>query len=399
MPLYRYKAINQSGKRVSQTLQADNPAQVAEYLKAHNLFAVEIVDAALHKAKKVQLKTSDKIFFTQNLSVLLSSGISLGPALNAIVQDVTTKSTVNFYTSLIAELEKGAPLSKALAQYPDVFDTVYISLIQAGENSGKLAVVMESLTESLEKDSRMANQVKSAFLYPGFVFSTLILLGIVIVFFVLPRLTKIFADLNVSLPITTRLLIKFGNFVSTQPFTMLAIILSFFAAAGILLRMSRTRLIITNWLIRLPFIKPIVTNLDLSRLSSTLALLLNAGVPIQQALSVAGGVIRNPQLRTEFRECEKKLANGVTLGQAFTASSLPRTFVSLVSLGEEAGSIAQIFTNLAIHYQNLLDVSIKNFTGILEPMLTLIVGLIVGVVVISVMVPMYQFIGNLGSIK
>src|SRR3989344_1516922 len=210
MPQFRYVAINQSGKKVKESLASSSREEVMTYLTSQNMVPVEIRDITFRGRGRRDLKTSEKVFFTQNVSVLLTSGISLGEALAIIANDTPNKKSAQFYESIRIDLEKGAPLSKALSKYPTTFDTIYLSLIEAGENSGELAGVMDNLAKSIEKDERTVHQVKSAMVYPGIILITLVIMGLAITFFVLPKIIQVFESLEVKLPVTTQLLITLG---------------------------------------------------------------------------------------------------------------------------------------------------------------------------------------------
>jgi type II secretory pathway component PulF len=400
MAQFKYTILDASGKRVTQVMRSTTKQDVAQYLSQQGYYVINIQEQSGRATKLAkQLKPSDKITFTQNLGVLLSSGISLGEAVSIIAEDTEDKSVSAFYQAILADLERGHSFSKALAQYPLIFDPIYISLVEAGENSGKLEVVMDNLAKSIQKDVRTLQQVKSALMYPAFVLASLFILGALITFFVLPRITKIFESLNVELPFMTRMLVWFSNFVSNNTVPLLIGMFLCGVGAIFLLRSQRTKRFMSKAAVRLPVIKQVIHYLDLSRLSSTLSLLLNAGIPIQQAIAIASGTVKNPQLNQEFRKTADDLAAGKSLAASLQETSLPKTFISLVSVGERSGNISNVFTNLAEHYEELLDTAVKNFTGILEPVLTLVVGLIVGGVVITVMVPLYQFIGNLEAVQ
>lgn len=400
MPLFRYTAIDHNGLRVSKTITANSKTDVTNFLTQNQFFIVSIDDVSGKPVKpSKQLKPSQKIAFTQNIAVLLSSGISLGEAITIIADDTTDKSASMFFRTIQAELERGTAFSQALAHYPAAFDTVYVSLVEAGENSGQLDNIMKNLAQSLEKDVRLQSQVRSALLYPMFVLGSLFVLGGLIMFFVLPRITKVFEQLNVQLPLSTRLLIKFSSLVANYPIPLLLAILAIIAGGIFFARSRRGKNFFGRLALMMPFVKQIIVNLDLSRLSATLSLLLNAGVPIQQAMRIASGTVRNVKLTKQFQLAAEKLATGTTLAQSLQNTGLPKTFIALVAVGERSGNIASIFDSLAAHYDNLLETAIKNFTGIIEPVLTLVVGLLVGLVVITIMVPIYQFVGNIQNVR
>ncbi|HEY1074797.1 MAG TPA: type II secretion system F family protein [Patescibacteria group bacterium] len=396
MPNFRYTVLDPTGKRFTKLMAAANRNEVAKFLQQNKYFIIDITETTVRRINRsTPLNQRDKISFTQNIAVLLSSGISLGEAVTIVEQDSSSKSAASFYTSIRNDLEQGTALSKALAHYPNLFDSVYISLIEAGENSGELSEVMNSLASSIEKDQRTLSQVKSALLYPAFILASLVGLGVVLGFFVLPQITKVFAQIDTELPFATRMLVSLSNTLSSYPIPILSGVMLLIAGILTYIRTAQGKKFISHLSTITPLIKPIILNLDLSRLSSTLALLLNAGVPIQYAFKIAAGTLKNQRLRQELESTAEKLASGISLSQSLQTSSLPRTFVALVAVGERSGKVAAIFEGLGHHYEGQLDSALKNFTSLLEPMMTLFIGLLVGGVVITIMVPIYQFVGNL----
>jgi type IV pilus assembly protein PilC len=399
MPQFKYTVVDPTGKRYSKIITADDKNTVIALLRKSNLYVVEVKDATKQLfSQGKNLSTVDKIFFTQNIAVLLSSGVSLGEALSIIAEDTANKAKSTLYEAIRSDLESGYPLSTALSHYPNTFDPIYLSLVKAGESSGELDTILNSLAKSLEKDARTKNQVKSAFVYPALILASLVGLSVVLVVFVLPKLTKVFEDLRVELPITTRILVGISSLVTNNLLVSGILFVGIIVGGIFLLQVPAVKDFAAKAAHKFPYIKNILLNSDLVHLSSTLALLLNAGVPIQNALDISAGTVGNPRLQNELKQTVTKISTGRMLSQSLRETSLPKTFVALIGAGEQSGKIASIMETLNEHYQELLDTSIKNFTALLEPALTLIVGLVVGGVVISVLLPIYQFIGNLQSV-
>ncbi len=398
MPQFNYTAVDGQGRRVTQVITATSKIDVANMLKQNNLFVLEIAEIAEHRRKlPKRLSMTDRIFFSQNIATLLSSGMSLSASLAAISEDTENRGIIPLYVAIRHDLERGFPFAKALSRYPEIFDNIYVSLIQAGENSGKLEDVMQQLADRLEKDSRTINQVRSALMYPTLILSSLFVLGGLIITFVLPKLIPVFTDLKVKLPITTRMLIGLSQLITHHTvvfFSSLAVM----AVLAVLIYRSRWgKRTIATASVHIPVVSKMINYLDMARIASTMSLLLSAGVPIQKAIEIASGTVKNPKLKIQLETAAKDLATGSTLAQSLSNSTLPKTFVALIGVGERSGNIDKIFGTLADHYEDLLDTSVKSFTGLIEPILTLFVGLIVGGTVLSVMVPIYSVVGNFGK--
>lgn len=397
MPTYTYIAINPEGKRITQTLTASSPEAAYAKLQKERYFVVNLREQSKSSLKHFHLSLRQKIYFTQNIATLLSSGISLGEAISIIAADTKDKRVAAFYQHILEDLERGTAMSDSLSHFPDSFDEIYLSLVRSGENSGHLDTVMDSIGKNLERDARTIQQVRSALMYPSLVFMALGGLGLIIVFFVLPKLTKIFSELDVTLPLLTRILIKTGEFVGGNMLISALAILFALIMLIVLYHIRPLRTRIMQVLIRLPLIQPVVENLDLSRLTATLSLLLNSGVAIQDALTISAGTVQDKNLVIALRNTSDKLASGKSLAVALADSPLPRTMTALVAVGERSGKTAEILGKLSKHYEEQLDSAIKNFTTLIEPILTLVVGILVAIVIMSIMLPIYQFMGTLDA--
>lgn len=398
MPQFSYIAVDPNGRRVRETISADSKVEIANTLKKNNFFIVEISEVAAKDSRMPKrLSLSEKLFFTQNVATLLASGMPLSSSLTAISEDTSNKQAISLYGAIRSDLERGLPFYKALSRYPEIFDSVYVSLIEAGENSGKLDTIMDSLAKRLEKDARITSQVRSAFLYPSFILVALVILGGLIMGFVLPKLIPVFEELKVKLPITTKILLGISKFMIHHPYIVLGLILGAIIATIFFMRSYRGRLLIGVMANRTPFIRQMIMYLDLTRLSSTMAILLEAGVPIQKAMKIAANTIRTPLLRQQVSNVSEDISRGTSLATSLRSTSLPKTFIALVAIGERSGNSDFIFKMLGQHYEDMLDSSVKNFTSLIEPVLTLVVGLIVGGTVLSVMVPIYQVVGTIGG--
>lgn len=395
MPEFTYTAVDQSGKRLKKTVYANSVAEIQAQLQQGNMFIVDVRQSAGRSKKHKGLSLADKVFFTQNVATLLESGMSLGEGLKVVADDTSNKDAVALYNAIRSDVGQGISFARSLSAHPESFDEVYISLVEAGENSGKLSIVLRDLAKNLEKDALTISQVKSAFMYPAFIMAVLIVLGLIIMIFVVPRIIPVFKELNAKLPITTVLLLDLSTFVLAHPLWTVAGIGAFIVGVVVFFRSHMGTIAYGYIITHTPLIKGIISNLDLSRISSTMALLIASGVPIQQAITISSATIKNPRLRRQFYGTSRKIATGRSFSEAFQDVDLPKTFIALVAVGERSGNIAGIFQTLATHYGEQLDTTVKNFVSLIEPFLTLIVGLVVGTVVISILYPIYQVIGNL----
>lgn len=399
MPQYRYTVVDKSNQRLTKIVAAASQESLARSLESRGVFIVKIVDIS-QQAKQIgrHLTASDRLFMVQNIAILLDSGISLGEVLNIIAADTANKRLALFFQALQSDLEQGSSFSQALSGYPEAFDEVFLSLIEAGESSGQLSLVLQNLAESLERDMQTVRQVKSALIYPVIILGALALLVGILSFFVLPKLVGIFTQVDFELPWLTRQLINLGQFIELNQWLALLLYLGSLAAiVGWSLSPWGKRLlrVVSG---RLPVIKNVYAVLDLTRLSSTLELLLRAGIPIQAAMKNAAGTLTDQQSQLEVVAVSTKLQSGISLAQSLGQTHLPRTFIALIATGEQSGSLEKILKSLSGHYQRELETKVKDLTAVLEPALTLFVGLTVAGAVLTILVPLYQFIGSFQNV-
>lgn len=397
MPQFTYTAIDSAGKKIKKTIVASSSRAAQSRLEEDHLFVVSLSESGGGKDKHSKLSTDNLIFFTQNVSTLLEAGMSLGEGLSLIADDAPDAKTGALYDELRNELEKGTSFSKALSKHPETFDEVFIALVQAGESSGKLNVVMLELAKNLDRDARSIAQVKSAFYYPAFILATLVGLAITVMFFVLPRIVPVFQQLTATLPLPTRVLIWISSGITNYPYAVIGGLILIVIGCYFFFH-SRYGKKLFDWLsIHTPVVNNVVNTLDLFRVSSVMGLLVGSSVPIQEAIAISASAVKNLTLQKQFRQTSKKISEGQSFSEAFKSVSLPKTFIALVGVGEQSGSLGKVFNALANYYENRLDTAIKNFIALIEPTLTLIVALLVGVVVISILMPIYQVIGNIST--
>lgn len=342
------------------------------------------------------LKLYEKIFILSNLATLIKSGMSLPTALQTTAEDAPTKNVRVVSELLRSGLERGSSLSAVLTAHPQIFDRITIALFEAGEVSGNLEKMMSELARRLDEDQRTVSRIRGALLYPALLLVVIFFLFLVITFFVIPRLSLVFSKINVELPVTTRIIFAFGERVNRNPFlTFLSLALVILALVGLVVSGPGKRFL-RRLAFKLPVVKNMAFYLDLSRFSSTLAMMIGAGIPIQKGLEISAKVVGNAELAQQIGSAGTAVVKGVTVAEALKGGVLPRTFISLIAVGEKSGTINRILTELSVHYQQKLEDSIRSFTSLIEPVLTVFVGITVGAIVISVVLPIYQLIGRLG---
>lgn len=398
MPNFRFTVIGPNGQPTLQTLIASSQSEAMSKLRQQGVMIIA-ADTTKNQSKhsRLRLNLSDKIAFIQSLATMLEAGVSLGESLTIMTRDTRKKNVAGFLKIILYQIEQGHSLSQTLSEYPDSFGRVFISMIEAGEASGNLAEVMKSIVNFLEQEHELNNQVKSALLYPVIIFTTLIALGLAMTFFIMPKISPVIREISPKLPATTTLLLNTSDIISGHPTAFLMVLAGLIIGLLFFVRSSLGRTLGVKIGMRLPFIKDIFQNLDLSRMCGTMTVMLKAGVTVPETFQTAAASLQNPKWKAEMNQAYEGITTGTSIATVLEQTHLPARFTTLVTVGEQSGKISDILAVLSQSYSKELTTSIKNFTAILEPLLTLLVGVIVGVVIIVLLVPIYQSIGSISS--
>ncbi len=398
MPTYSYTAYTADHQRVTGSLVAGSTSDAAARLTSQSLTVIGLVESSQSNqptGRGRSLSLDEKVFLTQNLGTFLRSGIPIAEALSTIANDAPTRRLRGVLQQVSYDVRSGRTLAASFGTFPAAFDPALLALVEAGEEAGKLDVMLLSLTEKFRQEAATLTRVKSALIYPAIVLTSLVLLGTMLVFFALPKITTVFERFAVDLPIVTKWLIAFSRLMNANRLLGLLAVVGGLVGLGFLLVLPATRRLAVRGASRLPWLSRIVNYLDVERFTATLAILMRAGVPIQRALQVAGRAVTRPALASAIPRAAERVSEGQRLAEALADSGLPAMALSLIAAGERSSTLADNLEGLATYYRDHLEESLRTFTALIEPTLTLIVGLIIGVVVISIIAPIYQLIGQL----
>lgn len=400
MPKFTYTARDQKGQIKNGVLNAVDKSSLAKTLRNQGLLLTNAVSDEESK-KKVLKKGSallggvssiDKIMFTRNLQVMIKSGLSILRALDILNRQTANKKFKGTIGDIRHSVEKGTELANSLEAYPKIFPPFYVSMIKVGEVSGKLEEVLDELSLQMKKDRDLIVKVRSAMMYPSVVLLTMLTVIIMMLTFVLPKLTDIFKDFQVELPLTTKLLIGFSEIIQSY-----GIFVVFGMAVMIILLViySRTKggkekLHAFN--LRLFILGPILKKINLARFSRTMGTLLRSGIPIVEALSITGDVLGNVHYKKTMQDAANKIKKGVKLVDILEEQRrlFPPLTTQMVMVGEETGTLDNILEEVADFYESEVTETMNNLSSILEPVLMVLLGLGVGIVAVSIISPIYS---------
>lgn len=399
MPTYTYKAKKGPEEIIEGRIEAVTQDDAVEQLNRIGLTPVSV--AELNRAEKKQrfarvetgrITVSDIDMFTRQLSSLIKAGIPVLKSLTLISQQVENGSLARVVTDMERGIKDGKMLSEALAQYPRLFNSLYINMVKAGEKSGTLDEVLQNLTDYRQKEEDIRQKIQAALAYPLLILVVGIGTVIIMLTFFLPKLTGLFRDMNQALPFSTRLLIGISAFMSENWHWL---ILFFIFAIAVFTRGklgSRKKIIFDAVKLHLPVINKFVMDAEIARFARTLALLLKNGIPVFEGLELATEVLDNEVLKSNLKTARNEL---ITQGTQLSGSLrgikvFPLFAVNMIAVGEEGGKLPHSLNTIADSYDRQTDQAIKLMTSLLEPLLILVIGSIVGFIVFAMLLPVFN---------
>jgi type IV pilus assembly protein PilC len=406
MPFFRYQAKKGADGTIEKgEIEAESPAAARERLRAEGFLLLELHQATtttrgatggLFKRKKVGLK--DKIIFTRQLSVMIRAGLSLVKALQALQKQSENAYFKDVIGTMINQVKGGQTLSKAMSRTPKIFPEVYVAVVKAGEQTGQLAEVLLNLAEQQEKEADLIGKVKGAMIYPGVILVTMVGVGFLIVFFVLPSLTNIFAESGQKLPFLTRMLLGTSDFIRHYLLILIPIVIGFFYLMRRWFKTKSGQSFYDHAKVSMPVFGGLTKKLYMARFSRTLAMLTKASLPIIQSIQIVEKTINNVHYKGAFLRIEQAVESGKSLSIALDKEPLFPPMVSqLTSLGEESGNLESVLLEIAQFYDKEVDAISRNLSTLLEPLLLIIMGIGVGFVVAAVLGPIYGLVQNFGG--
>jgi general secretion pathway protein F len=401
MPVFAYKALDQSGKNVEGLKEADSPRTLRTVLRRDGLFLTEVTGEKQAKTASPEVnvrrwvggrvKADDVAVATRQLAVLVNAGIPLVDALTALVEQVDHERLKRVLSAVKQRVNEGSSLAEALGQHPKAFSNLYVNMIRAGESSGALDVVLFRLADFTESQARLRSKVLGTLTYPA----AMLVIGSVImgILFtvVIPKITKVFEDTKVVLPWTTRFLIGFSGFVHDYWWA-----LGLLMAGGIylFLRWRQTpagRARWDIWVLQAPIFGPLIRQVAVARFSRTLATLLKSGVPLLTAMEIVRNIVGNTRLAAVIEEASESIKEGESIAAPLKRSGeFPPLVYHMVAIGEKSGDLEGMLGNVANAYDSQVETKIAALTSLLEPVMIVVMGVAVAFIVFSILMPILQ---------
>ncbi len=398
MPRFLYTALATGGGKQSGTIDAATTLAAGHLLKEQGLLPIELKEeqsrssllGLLRNFGTVPLK--EKIVFIEDFAIMLKSGIAGPRALAILAHQTKNKKFKKILSDLAAGVESGKSLHEAMGAYPSIFSNIFISMIKVGEMSGNLEKSLDYLSNQLEREADLKSKTKGAMIYPAVIVSAMVLIGLLMAIFVLPKLTSIFKEFNTQLPLATRIVIAISDFMAAHSVTVIVGLIVFVGGLFYFLRTPAGKRGFDWFLLHMPVINPIVKKINLARFSRILGSMLKSGIAIVEGLKVSGDALGN----IYYREVASETANNVRIGKPLTEAFsqneklFPYIVTQMLEVGEETGTIENILEQLAAHYETEVDDTMRNLSSIIEPLLLLVIGGVVGLLALALIGPIYN---------
>jgi type IV pilus assembly protein PilC len=396
MSTFAFKAIDLTGRQSKGTVDADSKQAVADQLKARGLIVLDISDKATSKEINLpwadKVKTGDLTVMTRQLATMVSSGMTILRTLYVLEGQTESKPLKETLTKVRKDVEAGLPFSDALERSPKVFNPLYVAMVRAGETGGVLESALVRTADQLEADESLRRQVKSAMVYPGVIMTFALVVLIALVVFLVPVFEGVFEQFGGDLPFITKLTVAISDALIGKWYLFLG------AAAGVVVAFRRWKgspVGRKQWdtlRLKVPFkIGDIVQKVALARWSRTLSALTTAGVPLMAALEITGKTAGNWQIEKAMDEVIASVRSGGTIAAPLKESPVfPSMVTHMLGVGEETGALDTMLDKVADFYEDQVAAAVKALTSILEPLMIVIVGGIVGFIVIALYMPMFK---------
>jgi type IV pilus assembly protein PilC len=400
---YKYSARDSRGRITKGELEATDIAALKNKLRNQGLWLISQNSSQQSLLpflegffdKKIGLK--DMVVFSRQFSAMIEAGIAILRVLTVLIQQTENPKLKAILQEIKRDIEQGVPLSESMQKFPEAFDSLYVSMVKAGELGGVLDVVLNRVAGFLESRSKLSNKVRTALTYPA----SLLVISILVVWFmltfILPKFSAIFTSTGGELPAFTQFLINISN-VLRSPFILVIIAFIWFAVnyARSYYRSEEGRLKIDTFSLKIPIFGPILKKVAIARFSRTFGTLIESGVPITTALDVTRTSINNALLESVLIKVKKDIEEGSPISNQLQKSEVfPPMVTQMVAIGEEAGELENMLNKIADFYDDEVDSSVESLTALMEPVFIVVIGAIVGAIVVAMYLPIFNVINQI----
>lgn len=401
MAIFSYKARDFSGRDHTGTIETVDASRAARILSKKGLVVTSITEkkseTSLFNKYFNRVSFDDLVISTRQLSTMIESGLVLSEAISILVGQQSGPVFKKVWEEVLRDINSGLDLASSLKKHPEVFPPLYCSLVKAGEQAGNLDVILTEMANNLERDREFRSRVRGAMVYPIMVMSMMAVVVGVMMFFVIPRLTSLYTQSSIDLPLPTKILIGTSNFFLGYWWFLLILLIGAVAAFRRWTSTPEGKYTFDEFVLKIPLIGKIVRGTSLTSFTRTFGLLTTAGVPILDSITIVSDVTNNAVYKKALGETKLGIERGLTMSaQLDDVGVFPKIVSQMYRVGEETGKVDKISFKLAEYFESEADHLVKNLTVIIEPLILVILGVGVGFLVLSIILPIYKLTTSIG---
>jgi len=401
---YRYSAMDPSGRTVSGTLEADSFELVRTKLSDLNYHVLSIRQAkagnslkeAFNNMQRVKLR--DLVMFSRQFATMIDAGLSVVKCLDILQKQTRNPKMKEVIGEVKRDVAGGMSLTESLQKHPRIFSPLYVNMMRSAEAGGILDIVLDRLSTFLEKEQETRNKIKSAMTYPAVVFCFAMLMVMGLLFFVLPKFKGIFETMGLKLPLTTKILLNSSSYLQQYWYIALVMIIGSVVLIKIFSRTDRGKYAIDSAKLRLPIFGDLILKTSVSRFARTFGTLISSGVPVLRALEIVSDTAGNRVISEIVVRARVSIKEGEKISTPLFGSRIfPVMVTQMIAIGEETGRLDQMLVKVSNFYDDEVDNTLKSLTSLIEPLMIVGLGLIVGFIAVSVISPIYALVGSIGG--
>lgn len=400
MPVFTYTAIDNAGNKRTGTVDARSQSSAVGLLKEQGLYVVSLIE---QKESAVQqllsfrgVPDTEVVASTRQLATMISAGLPIARALEVMAEQTQNKNMKKVLLDTLRDIQGGSSLSNALAKYSNVFSPTYVALVRAGEASGKLEEILLRLADTLEAQRDFKSRFTGALIYPAIIFIAMIGVFVLMMLFVIPKLSQMYDSMGVELPTVTKGMIAISNFMTNFWYIVFILAAAGIFAARAFMQTEKGKGLISSISVRLPVLGKLILQKDLTEFTRTLSLLISSGIAITEALDIVAKVVTNPGLKQGSLNASTAVEKGGSLSDYLKQDkNFPPLLGQMTSVGEETGQLDEVLGRIGNFFASETDHAIKGLSSALEPIILIMLGGMVGLLIVSIITPIYKITSSL----
>ncbi len=393
MTTFTYTARSFSGDLKTATLEASSRDDVIAQLRRQRLSVVKIDEAVQKKARRGHIKMRDVVIFTRQFSTMINAGLPLVQALTILAEQSQNKTLSDITRKVVFDVESGNTVADAMGKHPQAFSTLYVNMVAAGEAGGILDTILMRLATFMEKNDALVRKVKGAMIYPSVIMSVAAIAVTVLLIFVIPVFENLFSSAGLALPLPTRVVMAMSRFLKGYWYMVIATVVAAFFLYKRYVSKPDGRLRVDKILLNVPVLGDVLRKSAVSRFTRTLGTLVSSGVSILDGLEITAKTAGNRVVQDAIMESRASIAGGDTIAQPLKKSGVfPPMVISMISVGEQTGGLDEMLTKIADFYDDEVDAAVGNLLSLLEPMMIVFLGVVVGGMVVAMYLPIFDMI-------